>query len=419
MMLNRLWTKINTRMMSVVFLLLPLHAMAENRIYVPQVKSLQAVVNQDWLSPAVMRLHSDDLLHVSFDELSHNHHRYIYRVERCEADWSTAEEVFESDWLEGFNNNVVEDYQHSINTVVPYTHYSIIFPNERCRLKMSGNYRMHVFEEDVEEDILTVEFLVSEQSMSLSLNATTNTDIDINQTHQQLTMGLRFCDLVVSNPEEQLQMVITQNGQEFNKRQNIKPTSINHNGLEWHHCRELIFDASNEYRKYEILDTSHPTMGIEHITWDGTYYQAFPFTDEPRPYYIYDQDADGAFYIRNSDNRENDITSDYVWVNYRLKSNLPSKDGHIIINGHWTTENPETYIMDYDKSSDTYTAQIMQKQGYYSYQYLWMTNNGHTRLLPSEGNFYQTENRYNAYIYYKGTGERTWRLVAYRQLISD
>ena len=255
-------------MMSVAFLLLPLHAVAENRIYVPQVKSLQAVVNQDWLSPAVMRLHSDDQLHVSFDELSHDHHRYLYRIERCEADWSAAEEVFESDWLEGFNDNIVEDYQHSINTVVPYTHYSIIFPNERCQL-------------------------------------TTNTDIDVNQTHQQLTMGLRFCDLVVSNPEEQLQMVITQNGQRFNKRQNIRPTSVNHHGLEWQHCRDLIFDAGNEYRKYEILDTSHPTMGIEHITWDGTHYQAFPFIDEPRPYYIYDQDADGAFYIRNSDNREN------------------------------------------------------------------------------------------------------------------
>ena len=75
--------------------------------------------------------------------------------------------------------------------------------------------------------------------------------------------------------------------------------------------------------------------------------------------------------------------------------------------------------MDYDESSDTYTAQIMQKQGYYSYHYLWMTNNGDTQLLPSEGSFYQTENRYCAYIYYKGTGERTWRLVAYRQLISD
>ena len=215
-------------MMSVVFLLLPFLAMAENRIYVPQVKSLQAVVNQDWLSPAVMRLHSDDQLHVSFDELSHDHHRYLYRIERCEADWSTAEEVFESDWLEGFNDNIVEDYQHSINTVVPYTHYSIIFPNERCQLKMSGNYRIHVYEEDEEEDILTVEFMVTEQSMSLSLHATTNTDIDVNQTHQQLTMGLRFCDLVVSNPEEQLQMVITQNGQRFNKRQNIRPTSVNH-----------------------------------------------------------------------------------------------------------------------------------------------------------------------------------------------
>jgi hypothetical protein len=91
--------------------------------------------------------------------------------------------------------------------------------------------------------------------------------------------------------------------------------------------------------------------------------------------------------------------------------------GSIIIQGMWTTEAPETYLMSYDETERLYTASILQKQGYYSYQYLWQDQDGHLQTLPSEGNFYQTENRYQAYIYYKGTGERTWRLVSYRQLI--
>ena len=41
------------------------------------------------------------------------------------------------------------------------------------------------------------------------------------------------------------------------------------------------------------------------------------------------------------------------------------------------------------------------------------------RNLPSEGNFFQTENRYQAMVYYKGTGERTWRLVGYQQVSKD
>ena len=103
---------------AILLLLLPMTLSAENRIYDPQVKSLQAVVNQDWLSPAVMRLYGNDHLHVSFDELSHDYHRYIYRLEHCEADWTSSEELFDTDWLEGFNDNVIEDFEHSINTTV-------------------------------------------------------------------------------------------------------------------------------------------------------------------------------------------------------------------------------------------------------------------------------------------------------------
>lgn len=54
---------------------------------------------------------------------------------------------------------------------------------------------------------------------------------------------------------------------------------------------DLIFQAGNEYHKYEILDVTHPTMGIDYISWDGTNYQVFPFACEPRHNYVYDEDA--------------------------------------------------------------------------------------------------------------------------------
>ena len=406
------------RLLIALSLLLPLSIMGKCRIYDPQVRSLQAVVNQDWLSPAVMRLDTDDVLNVSFDELSHRYHRYIYKVERCEADWSPSEDLFESEWLEGFNDNAIDDYENSINTTVAYTHYQFQIPNDRCRLKMSGNYKLHVFDEDNDgKEVLMVEFLVTEQTMGLDLSVTTNTDIDLNTSHQQVSMNLSYGKWKVTDPNEQIQTVIMQNGQVA--RWNISPTyqypsgSVN---LSWTHNRELIFDAGNEYHKFEVLDVSHPTMGIDFIRWDGTYYQVFPFTDEPRLNYLYDEDANGAFYIRNSDNSENDISSDYVWVNYRLKApRLP--EGKVIVNGQWTTdENIYNYVMAYDEEEGMYHTRILQKQGYYNYQYLWLKNDGATTFLPSEGNFYQTENHYQAYAYFKGTGERTWRLVAYRQI---
>ena len=402
--------------LSLAALLLTTVASAENRTYRPEVKSLQAVVNQDWLSPTVMRLNGNDVLYIGFDELSHDYHRYVYRLEHCEADWTTSEELFESDWLEGFNNNVIEHYERSINTTVPYTHYQLQIPNDRCRLRLSGNYRLHIAEDGEDEDIATVEFMVTEQTMGLSMDVTTNTDIDTNQSHQQVSFNLNYNNMLVTSPEEQIQTVVMQNAREDNWRRNTRPSFISQNGLQWQHQMELIFDGGNEYRKFEILDPSHPTFGIEHVSWDGTNYHAQPYVSEPRMNYLYDQDADGAFYIRNSDNIENDIASDYVWVNYRLKA-PQLLSGRIVIDGHWTTEKPETYLMDYDEEQGLYTASILQKLGYYSYQYLWQKDDGTRLPLPSEGNFFETENRYQIMVYFKGTGERTWRLTSYSQLI--
>ena len=95
-----------------------------------------------------------------------------------------------------------------------------------------------------------------------------------------------------------------------------------------------------------------------------------------------------------------------MWVNYRLHSDIGQQ---IYINGRWTTEGADTYRMLYDPANHLYTACILQKQGYYSYQYLCDKE----KQLPSEGSYYQTENHYQGLIYYKGTSDRTWRLIAY------
>ena len=384
----------------------PLFACAESRISNPQVKSLQVVVNGNWLAPAIMRLNSQDVLTVSFDELSHDYHRYIYRLEHCEADWTPSEGIFESDWLTGFNSNTIDSYEHSTNTIIPYTHYQLQLPNERCSLKLSGNYRLHVLDKDDESEVLVAEFMVTEQNMRLSMSATANTDVDTHQSHQQVSMSLNYADLPVTNPDEQIYAVVMQNAQERSIRRGVKPNITTLNGLEWSHNRQLIFDAGNEYHKFEVLDVSHPTMGIDRITWDGDNYQAYTYIDLPRPNYLYDEDANGSFCIRNSDYREADTTGEYVWVNYRLRSDAGQR---VYISGRWTTEVPETYLMTYNPADGLYTASILQKQGYYSYQYLC----GADQLLPSEGSYYQTENQYQALIYYKGTSDRTWRLIAF------
>jgi hypothetical protein len=396
--------------------MLPLLGHAKSTISAPNVKTLQVVVNNDWLSPPIMRLQGD-VLHVAFDELSHDYHRYVYRLEHCEFDWTPSEDIFESDWLQGFNDNPIEDYENSLNTTVLYTHYQLQIPNERCRLRMSGNYRLRIIDEDTDEEVACVEFKVVEPLMNVGLSVSNNTDLDVNKRYQQVAMTVRYNGMRVTNPDEQVKTLVMQNGREDNMKQDIRPNYTTTDALRWEHNRDLIFEGGNEYHKFEVLDVSHPTLGIDRITWDGKHYQAYPFVNTPRRNYLYDEDADGAFYIRNSDNVENERTCDYVYVNYKLQPAQHYEGASVIVDGLWTTEHADTYHMSYDESDHSYNATILQKQGYYSYQYLLKDLDGTTHALPEEGSFAETENRYQALVYYKGTGERTWRLVGYQQIV--
>ena len=392
-------------------LLLAMTMQAGNKIYSPMVKTLTTIVNNDWQNRPVMELNSRDRLYIGFDELSHDSHRYICHLTRCEADWSEANDVFESDWLEGFNDYPVDDYQNSLNTTVNYTHYEFTIPNSQCRIRMSGNYRLSIYDEDNgHEKILDAEFYVVEPIVNIGLSMSTNTDIDVNKSHQQLSMTLEYKDLKVVRPDNEIYTVIMQNWNEQTARINPTPQYTYHQGLRWEHQRELIFDAGNEYHKFEVLDVSHPTMGIDRIGWDGERYQAFPFTTTIRRNYLTDESANGAFYIRNSDWSESAYTCDYVWVNYTLEAPYC---GEIYLQGQWTNNaEPTAYQMQYDSNNQCYLAQVMQKQGYYSYQYV----DKEGRVAPTEGNFFQTRNKYQAMVYYKGLGDRTWRLVGYRGL---
>ena len=385
-----------------------------NEILDKNIASLQVVANNDWLSLPIITLNSNDFVNISFDDLTHEYHRYCYKIEHCEANWQTSSSLFESDYIDGFaSGNTIDDVQESTNTVQLYTHYNISFPNSKCRPKISGNYRVTIYDENDEKHVVCrAYFMIVEPSMGVYLNVTTNTDIDINGKYQQVEMAVDYGNNIVSNPQTQIKTVVMQNSRWDNAVVNAHPQYIKANGLQWIHCKDYIFDGGNEYRKFETLDVTHTTMGLESINWDGHNYHAWIWTDEPRPSYIYDKDANGAFLIRNSDNIDNDINSDYIITHFRLKT--PQTSNPIYINGFFTNDRflPQ-YEMKWNEKNQQYEGELLLKQGYYSYQYLIMKPEGKLKPVPSEGNFYQTENTYQALIYFKANGDRTDRLVGY------
>ena len=382
------------------------------------IATLQVVADNDWLTMPVIRLNSGQRIHIEFDDLTHQYNRYAYKVIHCEADWTESEELFESDYIEGFaDGNTIDDMEESLNTNQLYTHYSLTLPNEHCRLKMSGNYKVEVYDDnDDSEPMLTACFMVVEPVMTVRMEVTPNTDIDVNKSHQQVSMEVGYNGLQVLQPERQIHTVVLQNGRWDNARLNAKPQYTMADGLRWDHNRELIFDAGNEYRKFEVLDTDHPTLGIDRIRWDGKQFHAFVFADEPRPNYLYDEDANGAFYIRNSDNIENNRISDYVQVHFQLMCPQPVS-GDVYVNGVWTNDRfLEQYRMEYDYGSSSYQLTLPLKMGYYSYQYVMLDADGFAQVMPTEGSFFQTENEYYALVYYRQQGGRADRLVGYQKV---
>ena len=390
-----------------------------NVVYDSRIASLQVMAEDDWEALPIIELNSGDVINIGFDDLSHEYARFTYKLEHCEADWTVSEDMFDSDYMRGFaEGNTIDDYEESFNTNTLYTHYTLSIPNSDCRPTISGNYKLTVFDENNDnKPMFTACFMITEQAASLALSVTTNTDLSINSRHQQVTMELNYGgSLRVVDPETQIKTVLMQNRRWDNSRVNAKPQYKMHDGLKWYHCRDYVFNAGNEYHKYEILDVDHTTMGLESIEWDGEYYHVYPFINEPRKNYLYDEDADGAYCIRNSRNEDSDITCDYVYVTFRVRC-PQAVSGRLYVNGAWTNGrfSPE-YELTYNAQSDLYEATVMQKQGYYNYQYLLVDKEGNIRTPPFDGNYYQTENKYQALVYFRGQGERTDRLVAYGEV---
>lgn len=380
------------------------------------IASLQVVAGKNWLSMPITQLNGGDPINIAFDDLTHEYHRYAYKIEHCEADWSLSDGIFETDYCDGFaNGNIIDDTEESINTNTLYTHYSFSIPNERCRLKISGNYKVTVYEENEGDTILTTCFMVVDPQMSVALSATSNTDIDTNKSHQQVEMSVDYANVKINNPERELKTVVLQNMDWNDARRNARPQFLSNNGIRWQHNKQLIFNGWNEYHKFEILDVSHPTLGIENVGWDGELFHAQIWTDHPRLNYTYDEDANGAFYIRNSDNIENDKVSEYVMVQFRLKA--PRQPYDVYVDGVWTNGSYSTdYLMTYNELEEQYESRIMLKQGYYSYRYVAVDAEGKPKPVSTEGNFFQTENTYQALVYYRGIGQRTDLLVGYKEI---
>ncbi len=387
------------------------------------VRSLQLLVDGDALQPPVIRLGGSQQLTLCFDYMSHLPQRLIYHIWHCDYMWSHdgGESLFESDWMSGLNGQVIEDYTTSFNTTENYTHYTFSFPSHDLRLRLSGNYCIEVYDEDSYEGenstspLLVAQFCVAETGMTVNAQVSANTDIDFNRSHQQLTYNVNYGSLRVVNPMRELHTVVMQNRRTDNAVIDLTPNVQTSNGMAFSHRQELIFSAGNEFHKFETIDVHRTNLNVDNMRWYEPYYHATLYADKRQTNYTYDEDQNGAFVIRNSEWDDEEITSEYLWVHFTLKSEKPLGDEPVYVCGQWTNGPwDETCRMEYDALAEEYRGMAYLKQGYYNYQYRQRLGDGSGSVELTEGSFYETENEYTIYIYYRAQGGRYDRLVGYR-----
>lgn len=402
----------NTRLVLFVFALcLSIVTYGQHFAYDNNVRSLQVTRNNNPLLPPVLKLGKQSYLTISWDEMSHDYHHYTYRIEHCTREWQPSTDIFESDYLQGTNNNPVEDYETSFNTTQLYTHYSITFPNRNANVLLSGNYRLLVYDDgDTDsQPVLEARFMVVEDGMHLAMQVSSNTDIDFNEHHQQVSLQLNYGALNVIDPYNQIHAVVMQNRRTSKTIAGIKPNINKATGLEWTHRDDFIFAAGNEYHKFEILNVNQSGMNVDHMRWFEPYHHATLWINDVPHSYLSAQDNNGVFYPRTQDQESNSTQSEYVIVHFTLES--PCLEQDVYVSGQWSNSEADPVCqMHYNDEYGYYEAAILLKQGYYEYQYI--TEDGST--LNTMGDFWQTENEYQTFIYYRETGGRYDRIVGYQ-----
>jgi hypothetical protein len=71
----------------------------------------------------------------------------------------------------------------------------------------------------------------------------------------------------------------------------------------------------------------------------------------------------------------------------------------------------------YDNEDGYYFVSIPLKLGVYNYMYVWVPSvSGKAVNMPAEGNFYNTDNEYLIYMYYRGFSDRADRLLGVHRI---
>ena len=394
------------------------NADTRQKVFNKNIRTIKVAPRSNEYLPPIVTIGSDDVIKISFDELAEDRRYLQYSVTHCNADWQPSN-LNEAEYLDGFNLGDIEEYQFSSATFTHYVHYAFYLPNDQLRITRSGNYLVKVFpEDDPDNALFQARFYVCQGSANLRASVTSRTDIDYNNHMQQLEVNANFPTAgVVTDPYNDLKLYVRQNMRDDNAVAIFHPSIVNDINVEYTHCRDLIFPASNEFRRIETVSIHSFSMGVEKMRYFEPYYHAELRIDFPRndQQYLYDETQYGRFTIREADSDESDVQADYLVTHFTLNTAGPLDGGRLYIDGEMTGHVFDSNsLMKYNSSTGCYECALLLKQGAYNYQYLWIPDGqtvGNTAKV--EGDYYETINEYFVLLYKRAPTDRADTLVAF------
>ena len=193
--------------------------------------------------PLINLRDQDGGLFISFDDLEGDVKSYTYTVVHCNADW-TPSELSEIDYLEGFNEDDIDNYDFSFNTLVSYTNYSFRLPNENIRFRISGNFLLKIYDtEDDRKLAITRRFMVVDPILRITSKMSSPANVGQFKTHQEIDFEIDHQDVRIKIPRNEIKVVVRQNGRWDKAITGLEPLFIKNNLLQYNYQGKIVFPA--------------------------------------------------------------------------------------------------------------------------------------------------------------------------------